>query len=172
MPGLLSLAQQNQRFLDPWDSGSPANSAGAACRIWGLLDIETLQRGLIQIAQRHPILRSGFAPANGQAIQYLSTDARAAPPIVDFANSLLYANAKLSEWQANGTPRQARVSSFGVGGANAHIILKEAPAAADSSPSRPYPALMFSVKTQVFKHLRLARAQARIRERMNPWNWH
>ncbi|URD53862.1 type I polyketide synthase [Chroococcidiopsis sp. CCNUC1] len=68
-------------------------------------------------------------------------------PKIDFANSPFYVNARLTEWQANGTPRRAGVSSLGVGGTNAHIVLQEAPLAQPSSPSRPWQLLLLSAKT-------------------------
>jgi len=47
-------------------------------------------------------------------------------PKIDFANSPFYINTKLSEWKTtNGTPRRAGVSSLGVGGTNAHVVLEE-----------------------------------------------
>ena len=46
-------------------------------------------------------------------------------PKIDFKNSPFFVNAKLAEWQKNGTPRRAGVSSFGFGGTNAHVILEE-----------------------------------------------
>lgn len=49
-------------------------------------------------------------------------------PQIDFANSPFYVNTKLSEWKTDGKPRCAGVSSFGMGGTNAHVILEEAPA--------------------------------------------
>jgi len=48
-------------------------------------------------------------------------------PQIDFANSPFYVNTSLSEWSSNGTPRRAAVSSFGIGGTNAHLVLEEAP---------------------------------------------
>ncbi|NEQ64996.1 MAG: acyltransferase domain-containing protein, partial [Symploca sp. SIO2D2] len=48
-------------------------------------------------------------------------------PQIDFANSPFYVNTSLSEWNSNGTPRRAAVSSFGIGGTNAHLVLEEAP---------------------------------------------
>jgi acyl transferase domain-containing protein len=68
-------------------------------------------------------------------------------PEIDFANSPFYVNAALSEWKANGTPRRAGVSSYGVGGTNAHVIVEEAPPVEPSSPSRPWQLLALSAKT-------------------------
>ncbi|HKP11737.1 MAG TPA: type I polyketide synthase, partial [Blastocatellia bacterium] len=68
-------------------------------------------------------------------------------PQIDFANSPFYVNTRLREWKANGTPRRAGVSSFGIGGTNAHVVLEEAPAVAESGPSRAPHLLLFSAKT-------------------------
>jgi acyl transferase domain-containing protein/acyl carrier protein len=48
-------------------------------------------------------------------------------PDIDFANSPFFVNTELREWQAGSTPRRAGVSSLGIGGTNAHVILQEAP---------------------------------------------
>ena len=56
-------------------------------------------------------------------------------PQIDFANSPFYVNATLADWPATEAPRRAAVSSFGLGGTNAHIILEEAPPAAAPAPS-------------------------------------
>ncbi|MEZ4706053.1 MAG: type I polyketide synthase [Caldilineaceae bacterium] len=49
-------------------------------------------------------------------------------PNIDFANSPFYVNTKLADWPAGKTPRRAGISSFGVGGTNAHVVVEEAPA--------------------------------------------
>lgn len=48
-------------------------------------------------------------------------------PEIDFANSPFYVNAKLKEWKRGEASRRAAVSSFGLGGTNAHVIVEEAP---------------------------------------------
>jgi amino acid adenylation domain-containing protein len=48
-------------------------------------------------------------------------------PQIDFTNSPFFVNEKLREWKRGETPRRAGVSTFGLGGTNAHIILEEAP---------------------------------------------
>jgi len=48
---------------------------------------------------------------------------------IDFEHSPFYVNTQLVPWPAptTGRPRCAGVSSFGIGGTNAHVILEEAP---------------------------------------------
>jgi len=73
-------------------------------------------------------------------------------PAIDFAGSPFYVNAELREWPAApgaaGTPRRAAVSSFGVGGTNAHLIVEEAPRAAASPAQRPWQLLLLSARSE------------------------
>ena len=47
---------------------------------------------------------------------------------IDLADSAFELNASLREWRRGEQPRRGAVSSFGVGGTNAHTIVEEAPA--------------------------------------------
>src|SRR5260370_22444013 len=49
-----------------------------------------------------------------------------ANPKIDFASSPFYVNTRLADRKANGVPRRAGGSSFGIGGTHAHIIAEEA----------------------------------------------
>lgn len=68
-------------------------------------------------------------------------------PAIDFASSPFYVNATLKEWESRG-PRRAGVSSLGVGGTNAHIVLEEAVERPASGPSRPWQLLTVSARTK------------------------
>ena len=68
-------------------------------------------------------------------------------PAIDFAETPFYVNSKLAAWESPDVPRRAAVSSFGVGGTNAHVILEEAPTTASSSSSRPWQLLPLSART-------------------------
>jgi glutamate-1-semialdehyde-2,1-aminomutase len=70
-------------------------------------------------------------------------------PNIDFDNSPFYVNTALSEWKTNGISRRASVSSFGMGGTNAHVILEEAPAVRyiQNTSERPQSILALSAKT-------------------------
>ncbi len=47
-------------------------------------------------------------------------------PNIDFASSPFFVNTRLRPWDAP-APRRAGLSSFGVGGTNAHVVVEEAP---------------------------------------------
>ncbi len=72
-------------------------------------------------------------------------------PHIDFANSPFFVNDRLRAWEpAAGEPLRAAVSSFGVGGTNAHIILEEASPPETGEPStaaRPWQLLPLSANT-------------------------
>ena len=75
-------------------------------------------------------------------------------PQINLANSPFYVNTKLSEWKANGIPRRAGVSAFGLGGTNAHLIVEEAPVVEKQKSrvnedwERKYHLLVLSAKTR------------------------
>ncbi len=46
---------------------------------------------------------------------------------IPFADSPLYVNTKLRDWDADGQPRRGGVSGFGMSGTNCHLVLEEAP---------------------------------------------
>ncbi|BAY91155.1 MULTISPECIES: type I polyketide synthase [unclassified Tolypothrix] len=71
-------------------------------------------------------------------------------PKIDFANSPFYVNHQLSQWNSDANPRYAGVSSFGIGGTNAHVILEEAPVIEQENKGkqgRGYQLLVLSAKT-------------------------
>jgi acyl transferase domain-containing protein len=63
---------------------------------------------------------------------------RSPNPEIDFPATPFFVNARLGDWPALGAPLRAGISSLGVGGTNAHVVLQEAPARA---PGRPAGAL-------------------------------
>src|SRR6201999_4036407 len=64
-----------------------------------------------------------------------------------FARSPFYVPTRLAPWPPGATPRRAAVSSFGIGGTNAHVVLEEAPALPASGPSRPAALLLLSARS-------------------------
>ncbi len=65
-------------------------------------------------------------------------------PAVDFKNSPFFVNCKLRDWDASDSPRRAAVSSFGLGGTNAHAVLEEAPYRPVGVAARTYQLLPLS----------------------------
>lgn len=70
-------------------------------------------------------------------------------PKIDFENSPFYVNTTLKEWKSDNNPLTAGVSSFGIGGTNAHVILQEAPEIIKERIQFNRPELLlFSAKTK------------------------
>ena len=67
-------------------------------------------------------------------------------PAIDFASSPFVVNTRLREWPAGDGPRRAGVSSLGVGGTNAHIVVEEAPPLEPGGPSRAWQLLTLSAR--------------------------
>ncbi|WP_326821534.1 type I polyketide synthase [Streptosporangium sp. NBC_01756] len=69
-------------------------------------------------------------------------------PKIDFAASPFYVAAAPTKWERNGFPRRAGISSFGIGGTNAHIVLEEAPSPVrEEREPRPAHLLRLSART-------------------------
>jgi len=69
-------------------------------------------------------------------------------PQIDFASSPFFVNTELRPWGGDGTPRRAGVTSLGMGGTNAHVVLEEAPPVPAPEPSRAWQLLLLSAKTE------------------------
>src|SRR6267378_1708250 len=70
-----------------------------------------------------------------------------ANPEIGLSSTPFYVNAQLREWTSDG-PRRAGVMSTGMGGTNAHLVLEEAPAPAESGHVHPPHLLILSAKTE------------------------
>ena len=69
-------------------------------------------------------------------------------PLVDARTTKLQVVDRLTDWAAKAdSPRRAGVTSLGIGGTNAHVILEEAPEAQPSEPGRPVKLWTISAKT-------------------------
>jgi acyl transferase domain-containing protein/thioesterase domain-containing protein/acyl carrier protein len=87
----------------------------------------------------------------------LALEHRVLPPSLNFENpnpkasfetSPFSVNTLLSEWNSEGTPRRAGVSSLGMGGTNVHLVLEEAPDLEQQTSDRKHHLLVFSAKSQ------------------------
>ncbi|WP_437580046.1 SDR family NAD(P)-dependent oxidoreductase [Sorangium sp. So ce887] len=91
--------------------------------------------------------------------------AAAPSPHIDWSAGTVRLLTEAAPWKPNGVPRRAAVSSFGISGTNAHVIVEEAPreadatasgATAEAAPARELP-FVLSAKTDA-----ALRAQAKV----------
>lgn len=70
-------------------------------------------------------------------------------PRIDWARTPFYVPTTATPWSRlpGGNPRRAAVSSFGIGGTNAHVVLEEAPPERPSVPARKHQLLVLSAKS-------------------------
>ena len=69
-------------------------------------------------------------------------------PNIDFAHSPFYVNAELKEWNPQGVPRRAGVSSYGMGGTNVHMVVEEFTPDDRSRAARDWQLLTLSARTK------------------------
>jgi acyl transferase domain-containing protein/acyl carrier protein len=81
-------------------------------------------------------------------------------PQIDFETSPFYVNTRLRDWPERAGPRRAAVSSFGVGGTNAHVILEQAPPRAAAGASRPFQPVLLSARSAEALEAATARLRA------------
>ena len=78
-------------------------------------------------------------------------------PSINFADSAFRVNTALADWQPIDGVRRAAVSSFGIGGTNAHIVLEEAPT--DDPPAETPPVLLLTLSANCAPALTAQREQ-------------
>jgi acyl transferase domain-containing protein len=76
-------------------------------------------------------------------------------PKIDFENSPFYVNRRLIPWTRGKYPLRAGISSFGIGGTNAHVILEQAPVIGhwslvigEKREEKEYQLILLSAKTE------------------------
>ena len=101
---------------------------------------------LVTAAGAAGLIKTALALAHEQLPATLHFDAP--NPKIDFANSPFVVNNRLTPWPRSSEPRRAGLSSFGVGGTNAHAVLEEAPLLQPTAPSPGAQLLQLSAKTR------------------------
>jgi len=68
-------------------------------------------------------------------------------PRIGFCDSPFYVASQPVDWKRGKAPRRAGISSFGLGGTNAHLLIEEAPARPASKPAEGHQILVLSART-------------------------
>jgi len=79
----LSFAQQRLWFIDQLAPGNPAYNFPAAVQLRGPLNVAALQHSLNELVQRHEVLRTTFATADGRPVQVIAPALTVTLPVVN-----------------------------------------------------------------------------------------
>ena len=144
---------QQDMLLDAWDkAGLPLETAGyieahgTATRLGDSIEIDALTKAFRMYSQKRQFCAIGSAKTNvghldsaagilGLIKAIKVTETGLIPPSLhfnspnrqlDFVDSPLYVNDRLSSWTGR-LPRRGGVSSFGMSGTNCHVVLEQVP---------------------------------------------
>jgi pimaricinolide synthase PimS1 len=109
------------------------------------------------------VIKAVMAIRNGRMPKTLHVDAPSR--VVDWSAGAVRLLTEAREWQQNGRPRRAAVSSFGLSGTNAHVILEEAPHQEEVAPEAALAAVVPLVISAVDEAALAAQAE-RLREHL------
>ena len=172
----------------PTDSIGYVEAHGTATAVGDPIEIEALTRAFRAGTARRGFCAIGSVKANLGHLDraagvtslvktVLMLQHRELPPLVhferpnpkiDFESSPFVVNTALRPWPANGGPRRAGVSSLGVGGTNAHVVLEEAPPPPPSGPGRASQLVVLSGRTEAALDEATERLASRLREQDAP----
>ncbi|MFI5611165.1 SDR family NAD(P)-dependent oxidoreductase [Amycolatopsis sp. NPDC051903] len=107
------------------------------------------------------IIKMVMAMRNAQLPQTLHVDRPST--VVDWETGAVRLLTEARDWSANGHPRRAAVSSFGISGTNAHVIIEQAPPAAEQ-PAEPQPEAVVPVALSGRTKAAVRGQAARLRE--------
>jgi len=113
--------------------------------------------GVLGLVKAALALREGVVPGT----RHFNTP----NPAIGLQDTRFRVSAIAQPWPRGDAPRRAAVSSFGVGGTNAHLILEEAPPRVSSTVG-PAPATARLLPLSAATEERLAAAAARLAERL------
>ncbi|GGL80158.1 hypothetical protein GCM10010129_24740 [Streptomyces fumigatiscleroticus] len=150
------LAAQAQAMVDA-DTIGLVEAHGTATKLGDPIEVAALTEAFRQSTDRTGFCALGSVKTNighlgaaagiaGLIKAVLALEHRQIPPslhferpnpLIDFAAGPFRVPTALEDWPADGHPRRAAVSAFGIGGTNAHVILEEAPPAAPAPPRAP-----------------------------------
>jgi amino acid adenylation domain-containing protein len=157
---------QNSAGIDP-ETISYVEAHGTATPIGDPIEVQALTEAFREKTQKTGFCALGSCKSNiGHVISAagvtglikvaLSLEHALLPKTVHFtapnpelhiADSPFFVQAETAPWTHGSRPRRAAVSSFGVGGTNAHVIVEEAPRLSGSAPAHAAEVLTWSAKS-------------------------
>jgi acyl carrier protein len=82
-PLQLSFAQERLWFLDRLQPGTSFYNTPSAVRLFGMVDIQALERSLAEVARRHEVLRTTFPTVDGRPTLLISPPQPMSLPVID-----------------------------------------------------------------------------------------